>query len=978
MPRDPRLQSLAFPGRWRRYQELALEAFERDREAGRRSTHLVAPPGSGKTLLGMEIVRRLGHRSLVLCPNSAVQAQWLGTAARFGAAPGLAAPDPDAPIACLTYQSLCQVHDPATALGNAAERRWAADRARALGVPVGEVEREAATWRDAADQRRSRELARIRASLKREIARGEHGGVDLGDLLEPAARRRVATLAGNGTATVVLDECHHLASLWGYVVRAVVSQLGEVHLVALTATPPDALAGEEAELYDGLVGPVDFTVPTPGVVREGFLAPYQELAWLTGPLDSEVAWLREHDARFRQLVTDLHQPDPDPSLSFPEWVVTRLRVRGTATGEAEVPWASFQRRRPALARAGVRFLASAGLALPDGAPRGEGYRAPPDLDDWLVLLEDWALGCLAADASPAAAQRHQAVAAALRDLGYLLTRQGIRRAASDADRLLAGSMAKTLALADVLACELDARLERLRALVLCDTEVARRPSEALVGVLRPRAGTAPEVVRTLAADPRTAVARPLLVSGRGLRCAPDDAGHLLGALAALAGGSGSPLAGWRADPDGDGLVRLAAAGSEWRPRRWVPLATGLLEAGETRVLVGTRALLGEGWDAPCVNCLVDLTMATTGVSVRQLRGRSLRLDPGDPGKIASNWDVVCVAPDLPDGAGDYDRFVRKHDHLYAPSEDGQLEAGPTHVHPALGPFAPPPAGAFAAINRDVAARARDYERARARWRIGTPYRGEERDTLVVRARAARTPPGRTPPTLGGSAPVERPPRYPLDQRVPLALAAATTAVGGALAAFAAEPLPLLAAAALPAGLVLAGVRLRRVRAELADALPLDRAARAVLDAYQDLGELRPEAAASLAIEPRASGYLRCLLRAATELETALFTAALDELLSPPAAPRYLVSRLLPGRAGPGRPLLRLLAGRRPFPLRWEAVPGDLGRRKDRAEAFARAWRRWLGPSELLFTHRTEAGRDALALAGSQPVDFETSTRKVWV
>jgi superfamily II DNA or RNA helicase len=75
MPRDPSLQSLAFPGRWRRYQELALRAFERDRAAGRRSTHLVhlvAPPGSGKTLLGMENVRRRGHRSLVLCPNSAV------------------------------------------------------------------------------------------------------------------------------------------------------------------------------------------------------------------------------------------------------------------------------------------------------------------------------------------------------------------------------------------------------------------------------------------------------------------------------------------------------------------------------------------------------------------------------------------------------------------------------------------------------------------------------------------------------------------------------------------------------------------------------------------------------------------------------------------------------------------------------------------------------------------------------------------
>jgi hypothetical protein len=174
-PDERTLPPLAFQGRWRRYQELALEAFERDRGAGRRSTHVLAPPGSGKTVLGMEIVRRLGARALVLCPNSAVQAQWLRTAELFGAGDGVAAADADAPIACLTYQSLCQVQDPEVALGNAAERRWTADRARALGVPYAEVEREAASWRGAAARRRSREVARIRAAIKREIARGGRG-----------------------------------------------------------------------------------------------------------------------------------------------------------------------------------------------------------------------------------------------------------------------------------------------------------------------------------------------------------------------------------------------------------------------------------------------------------------------------------------------------------------------------------------------------------------------------------------------------------------------------------------------------------------------------------------------------------------------------------------------------------------------------------------------------------------------------------
>ena len=107
-------------------------------------------------------------------------------------------------------------------------------------------------------------------------------------------------------------------------------------------------------------------------------------------------------------------------------------------------------RRPALARAGVRFLGSAGLALPEGAPHGEAYRRPPDLDDWLVLLEDYALRCLHASPDPAAADRYAAVAAALSELGFRLTRRGIRRGTSEVDRLLTGSQAKALGLVEVL------------------------------------------------------------------------------------------------------------------------------------------------------------------------------------------------------------------------------------------------------------------------------------------------------------------------------------------------------------------------------------------------------------------------------------------------------------------------------------------------------------------------------------------------
>ena len=225
--------------------------------------------------------------------------------------------------------------------------------------------------------------------------------------------------------------------------------------------------------------------------------------------------------------------------SLPEWVIMRLRERGRKPGEdAEIPWTRFQRAiRPWPGR--VRGSSPRpGLELPPGIPRGEGYREPPDFDDWLALLEDYALHYLAPAEGEAAAAQYAAIAEALRALGFSLTRQGIRRGASDVDRLLTNSAAKSIALTDVLACEFDARGVRLRALVLTDTEQATAPGRVLADLLPADAGSAPAALHAVAADPRTKPLRPLLVTGRGLRCLPEDADALLGALSAAASAAG--------------------------------------------------------------------------------------------------------------------------------------------------------------------------------------------------------------------------------------------------------------------------------------------------------------------------------------------------------------------------------------------------------------------------------------------------------
>jgi len=109
------------------------------------------------------------------------------------------------------------------------------------------------------------------------------------------------------------------------------------------------------------------------------------------------------------------------------------------------------------------------------------------------------------------------------------------------------------------------------------------------------------------------------------------------------------------------------------------MVTSLFASGLTRCLIGTRGLLGEGWDAECLNTLIDLTAVTTSTSVQQLRGRGLRLDSSWPRKVTHNWDVVTVAPEFERGDADLRRFVIRHDRLWGVADNGKVVRGIAHV-----------------------------------------------------------------------------------------------------------------------------------------------------------------------------------------------------------------------------------------------------------------------------------------------------------
>jgi superfamily II DNA or RNA helicase len=870
------------------HQQRALTAFEQFGAAGSTSTYLVFPPGGGKTLIGLEAARRLARPTLVLCPNTAIQAQWIaqwnGAFAPAGTITATASRELPTPLTVLTYQAVCTIGNGSTAAG-----------------------------RQLPDER-------------------------LLEILHPNGQALLSQLSAHGPWTLVLDECHHLLEIWGRLLAVIVGRLTGPHVIGLTATPPHMMTTDQKALHDELFGAVDLEVSAPALVRDGHLAPYQELAYFTTPTPAEADYIHGDAVRFAELRAGLLDPG-FAATPFLDWLQRRVVDRREDGGGAQVSWERFERDEPTLADAALRLHSDGLLPLPDGAMLREQHRRPPGAEDWVALIGDYCRHCLLASGDPRDERAYEGIRVAMPSIGYRLTRTGPRAAESPVDRVLARSASKAAAAVEILAAESAELGGRLRALVLTDfVQAGGTVPAALSGVMDSGAGGALLALQTLLADEAAAALDPVLMTGQRVACGLEAARRLADWLNAAAPGLGATV-----EAAADGHVADIAGGPGWEPRRYVPLVTRFFAEGGSRCLIGTRALLGEGWDAPAVNVVVDLTAATTPTSVVQARGRALRLDDDWPEKVADNWAVVCVTADHPKGSADYSRFVRKHDRYFALSATGDIISGVAHVDPELSPFGPPEAAKLTEIDARMLIRAGQRAAVRDRWNIGEPYADEPVATVTV---AARHPLGLSREYLTG--------RPTAREKPGVAWRIARAVAGFFLVAVNADKAP-------PSG-------------------SLEGMAMAVADALHEAGLVSRNGAA-VQLEPLPGGY-RARLADVSAAESAMFATAVEEVLSPLAQPRYIVPRLfLPRPAGRRAAIalaVRRLTGRGvPATVVYHAVPAALGTNRKLAQVFARAWNARVSPGELLHVGSPEGTGILAAQRGDDPFAVTTQIRTLW-
>ena len=536
-------EEVKFRGVFRSYQQKILEDADGYLADGR--IHIVAAPGSGKTVLGLELMRRLGMRALVLSPTTTIRNQW---GERF------------------------------------------------CGMFAGGEVRISYDLRDPADITSVTYQALYAAMQRRQ---DEEDGTDY------ASFDVVAKMKENGIGTICLDEAHHLQNEWQKALESFLASMEGIKTIALTATPPYDASPSEWKRYTDLCGEIDEEIFVPELVKEGSLCPHQDYIYINFPTERETEQFHAYKLRAAEGMKAFYA-SPYIGAGYARLLEKKqdYEFLYAHAGEAMSFLVLYE---AAGFRADKKLCKSLALRRPFAVTL---ERLEKGLDFLLnVLLEEEDRAqCLRIFSERSLVERGKV---------SLALNERLRK------RLLA-SVGKLKGIEEIIRRENACMAEKLRLLVL--TDYIKKESVSIIGT--DKEPDSVNVVSVYETARRTGV----------------PAGALSGSLVILPRGCAARLkeygAAFRMTDTADENVCIYTF--EGNNLTKVGYVSRLFEEGKIRVLVGTKSLLGEGWDAPCVNTLILASFVGSFMLSNQMRGRAIRTYAGEPGKTANIWHLVTV------------------------------------------------------------------------------------------------------------------------------------------------------------------------------------------------------------------------------------------------------------------------------------------------------------------------------------------------
>jgi superfamily II DNA or RNA helicase len=590
-------KDIKFKYDWRKYQQRVLDDLKN--QLNDSHLHIIAPPGSGKTVLGLEVAIRINKPTLILAPTLAIRNQWVQRFCELflqvNSIPDWISRDIRNPkfLTIATYQGL---HSACTNF-----------------ISEEEIEIEEEFEDEDIEQFNNKNFENILHLFKTQNIK-----------------------------TIVLDEAHHLKNEWWQTLTLIKQNLKPV-IVGLTATPPYDVSPNEYQRYLGLNGPIDTEISVPELVIEGDLCPHQDYVYFSLPTENENQKIIEFRKNIQLLFDEIKN---DKTLLN---AIERLYIWTNPNENLEWIYSNLS-----FYSASLIFLNANGVEIPKIHLEiiGDKKIIIPQFDfEWTETLLDFYL--YQGNGLFKEFEEHRT------NLENRLTRYGAieRRQISlhqnkKLTKYLTSSISKLNSIKEIVDFEFSCLKNDLRLVVLADfirKEFFNNRAETNLEINK--IGVIPIFEKLRSENPSQIKIGVLTGS---IIILPKSAYISLKKISENLGIKEIDSLVIKMDEEYFLIDQSPNIDNEI-----VSIITRIFQEGEIEVLIGTKSLLGEGWDAPAINSLILASFVGSFVLSNQMRGRAIRTQNGNKNKSGNIWHLVCVDPTSKNGGEDYDLLKRR-------------------------------------------------------------------------------------------------------------------------------------------------------------------------------------------------------------------------------------------------------------------------------------------------------------------------------
>ena len=555
--------NIKFQGKFRNYQQRVLDNSKQYLKNNK--IHIVAAPGSGKTILGLELIRRLNAPCIVLSPTNTIRYQW-------------------------------------------------GDRFESMYLPKDSKIEDYVSY-DLNDVKLITSITYqgMHSSINKIACNDEEGNaidysqIDLFKLINEY-----------GIKTICVDEAHHLQNEWQKALETFMKGLSpEIKIIALTATPPYDATPTEWNRYIKVCGEIDEEIFVTELVKAKNLCPHQDYIYLNYPTEEESILINKHKENIVKCFDELKALtmfDEIPNKVFE----TEKHNENVILNNIE------------------NYTAIFGLLKKLEKPFDE-KKAKKCLQEIEYKTDnetcEIALNYLLTNELILSLDNKTILSNILKKYCLLEINKVSIVNNSKIEKSLLKSMGKMESITKIVKCEFDNLKENLRLLVLTDfirkKELTKVGTNDLFNELS--IVSIFETIRRINTDIKLGALSGSLV------ILPTE---LETEVKTLLGKNSSKLSTKVLGETGYSEFEFTLSNKEK-----VAIVGQLFEQGKINIIVGTKSLLGEGWDSPCINTLIMASFVGSFMLSNQMRGRAIRTFKLDENKTANIWHLVTLEPE---------------------------------------------------------------------------------------------------------------------------------------------------------------------------------------------------------------------------------------------------------------------------------------------------------------------------------------------